>query len=175
MVRLTSSNNEDSLRDQIFNLLNNNNIRPDMAINILLQCQSHIRNRMMLKIIAKECGLKLSRFLSNDELELYYDIKKGRHDIGYISKGWEEPGFRIGEIINVPKKKIEVLKVNLYKISKYCAVNGITMTIEEKKDIIEIQMDGVIYNEGFNKETFMKTLESLNECVDKAESLLYEQ
>jgi hypothetical protein len=33
-------------------------------------------------------------------------------------------------------------------------------------------MDGVIYSEGFNKDTFIKTLETLNECIEKAESLL---
>lgn len=172
MVRLLPANNGDSLRDKIFELLNNSNVPPDEAIKALSQCETHIRNRMMVKTIAKECRLKLSGFLANDELELYYDIKRGRHNMGYISKGWEDPGFRIGEVIDIPKNKIEVLKANVYKILKFCAANGIVMTIEERKDTVEIQMDGVIYSEGFNKDTFMKTLEALNECIEKAESLL---
>jgi hypothetical protein len=42
----------------------------------------------------------------------------------------------------------------------------------EIKGAVEIHMDGVIYSEGFNKDTFMKTLETLNECIEKAESLI---
>jgi hypothetical protein len=126
----------------------------------------------MLETIVKECGLKLSRFITNDELELYYDLKRGRHDMGYISKGWEDPGFRIGDIIEVPKHKMDFFKTNAYQIMKFCATNGISMTVSETKGIIEIQMDGVIYSEGFNKDTFMKTLETLNECVEKTETLL---
>jgi len=30
---------------------------------------------------------------------LYYDITRGRHDMGYIAKGWEDPGFRIGDLV----------------------------------------------------------------------------
>jgi hypothetical protein len=32
--------------------------------------------------------------------------------------------------------------------------------------------EGVIYSEGFNKDTFLKTLETLNECVEKAQDLI---
>jgi len=126
----------------------------------------------MLETIVKECGLKLSLFIANDELELYYNLKRGRHDMGYISKGWEDPGFRIGDIIEIPKNKLDSFKANVYNILRFCATNGIGMTVSETKDAVTIHMDGVIYSEGFNKDTFMKTLETLNECVEKAESLL---
>jgi hypothetical protein len=46
------------------------------------------------------------------------------------------------------------------------------MTAEETKDTITLQMEGVIYSEGFNKDTFSKTLETLNECIEKAQELL---
>ena len=46
------------------------------------------------------------------------------------------------------------------------------MTVKRTKDSIEIQMDGVIYSEGFNKKTFMNTLDTLRECVSKAEELI---
>jgi len=126
----------------------------------------------MLETIVKECGLKMSRFIANDELELYYDLKRGRHDMGYISKGWEDPGFRIGDIIEIPKCRMDLFTVNAYQILKFCAANGIGMTVSEIKDTAEIHMEGVIYSEGFNKDTFMKTLETLNECIEKTESLL---
>ena len=46
------------------------------------------------------------------------------------------------------------------------------MTVKETGDSIDIAMDGIIYSEGFNKGTFKKTLETLNECVEKAEELM---
>ena len=37
---------------------------------------------------------------------------------------------------------------------------------------IELHLDGVIYSEGFNRETFMKTLDTLRECVKKVRALV---
>ena len=172
MVRQLRNSDSDSLRDRLFAVLSNSKVTADKALKALSQCEAHIRNRIMLETIVKECGLKISRFVDNDELELYYDLKRGRHDMGYISKGWEDPGFRIGDIIEIPKYKMDAFKANIYKILKFCAINGIGMTVSETKDAVIIHMDGVIYSEGFNKDTFMKTLETLNECIEKAESLL---
>lgn len=172
MVRHSTRKAVDSIRDQIFALLNNKKASFEIALKALSQCEAHIRNRMMVENIARESGLKLSRFLANDVLELYYDLKRGRHDMGYISKGWEDPGFRIGDLIELEKSKEELFKANAYEILRFCATNGIVMTVEETKDTITLQMEGVIYCEGFNKDTFLKTLETLNECVEKAQELL---
>lgn len=46
------------------------------------------------------------------------------------------------------------------------------MTVNKAKDSIEIQMDSVIYSDGFNKKTFISTLETLHECVEKAKELI---
>jgi hypothetical protein len=172
MVRHSSKKAVDSLRDQIFALLNKKKASFEDALKALSQCEAHIRNRMTVEKIAKECGLKLPRFLANEELELYYDLKRGRHDMGYISKGWEDPGFRIGDLIEIEKSKEELFKGNAYEILRFCATNGIVLTVEEAKETITLQMEGVIYSEGFNKDTFLKTLETLNECVEKTQELL---
>ena len=172
MVRHSPRKTIDSLRDQIFGLLSKKKASFGDALKALSECEAHIRNRMMVEKIAKECGLKLARFLANDELELYFDLKRGRHDMGYISKGWEDPGFRIGDLIEIEKSKEELFKGSAYEILRFCATNGIVLTVEETKDTITLQMEGVIYSEGFNKDTFLKTLETLNECVEKTQELL---
>ena len=115
MVRHLPRNTIDPLRDQIFALLNKKKASFEDALKALSQCEAHMRNRKMVEKIAKECGLKLSRFLANDELELYYELKRGRHDMGYISKGWEDPGFRIGDLIEIEKWKEESFKANATK------------------------------------------------------------
>ncbi len=87
VARNSTKKTVDSLRDQIFALLIKKRASFEDALKVLSQCEAHIRNRMIVEQIAKESGLKLSGFLTNDALELYYDIMRGRHDMGYISKG----------------------------------------------------------------------------------------
>ena len=74
-------------------------------------------------------------------------------------------------IISVDKI-IFVLISQISKSRKANATNGIVLTVEETKNTITLQMEGVIYSEGFNRETFLKTLETLNECVEKTQELL---
>lgn len=93
MIKMLPSDSHDPLRDDIFALLNSKKVSIDKALEALSQCQAYIINRLLVESTAKECGLKLSGFLANDVLELYYDLKQGRHDVGYISKGWDDPGF----------------------------------------------------------------------------------
>jgi hypothetical protein len=45
---------------------------------------------------------------------------------------------------------------------------------EQRRETTEIVLDGVIYMEGFNRATFLKTLEALNMCVEKVEALAEE-
>jgi len=102
MLRMLPSDGDNPLRDQIFALLNIKKVPVEKALEALSQCQAHITNRILVERTAKECGLRLSRFLTNKDLELYYDLKQGRHDVGYISKGWNDPGFRVGDLFYIP-------------------------------------------------------------------------
>ena len=171
MVSMPIENHGSSLRDQILQVLQNSRTTPKQDLAALLQCAAQIRNRLIVMETAKECGLRLFGFQSNDALELYYDLKRGRHDVGYISKGWHDPGFRVGDIVEVPIANISVLKANLLTLLKFCATNGIAATVEEKDDVVEIEMDAVIYSDGFNKKVFKQIIFHLNLCVEKANDL----
>lgn len=172
MARSRSSNKGDLLRTHIFALLNKKKAPPELALNVLAQCQSHVRNRIIIEGIGKECGVTLSGFRANERLELYYDLKQGRHGAGYISKGWNEPGFRIGEIVKVSKWKNADMKEHLYALLTFCATRGTSVTIEEKEDSIELHLDSVIYSEGMNRRVFEQVLHYLQECVGKAHELV---
>jgi len=143
-----------------------------MALKVLTQCQAHVRNRMIIEEITRKCGMTLSGFLSDEHQEFYYDLKQGRHDVGYVSKGWDDPGFRVGEIVEIPKWQIADMKEHVYALLTFCAIQGVTVTIEEKEKSIELHMDSVIYLEGLNKRVFEQVLHHLNECVGKAHELI---
>jgi hypothetical protein len=162
----------DILRENIFTLLRDPATSTAEDLEALSQCAAHIHNRRIIGDIARECGVALTGFLTNDALELYYNIKRGRHHLGYISKGWEDPGFRIGDLVDIGWWDADVLKVNTPQIMRICATNGIGMTIQEAPLTMTLQLDGVIYSEGVNRDTFLQTLDSLNTCVGKIESLI---
>lgn len=162
------------LRDHILAILDGSTTTVTEDLDALAQCGAQIRNRMVVGGTARECGLSLTGFLTNDALELYYAIKRGRHDLGYIAKGWEDPGFRIGDLVEINPWEADIPKANTQHIIRFCAINGIAMTVQETPITIIIQLDGVIYSEGFNRDTFEKTLDSLNACVEKIRTLIPE-
>ena len=75
MARSRPSNKRDILRKQIFALLNKEKASADAALKALTQCQEHVRNRIIIEGIGKECGVTLSGFRAGEHLELYYDLK----------------------------------------------------------------------------------------------------
>jgi len=168
VVRMLPSDSDNPLRDDIFALLNSKRVPIEKALEALSQCQTHITNRILVERTAKECGLRLSRFLANENLELYYDLKEGRQDVGYISKGWDDPGFRVGDVLDIPRHKLPQLKDNIVTLLKFCATRGVSVTIEETKDGMQLHMDSVIYSDGFNKKVIAQVLHYLTECVQRA-------
>lgn len=164
-----SPEDTESLRSKIFRVVNDADAPVAEVLRALAQCQAHIENRTIVEQTLKECGLRSSEFKTNEHLELYYDIEQGKRDVGYISKGWDDPGFRIGDIVEVPKWKIAALREHAYVLLKYCATRGVVMTVKENDDdSVELQMDSVIYSDGFNEKVFVQVLHYLTECVQKA-------
>jgi hypothetical protein len=170
----TSGNggNDHVLREQIFAVLSKSKTPEEGWLKILSQCTAQVRNKTIVERIAQECDLSLSGFRSDATLELYFDIARGRQDMGYIAKGRDDPGFRIGDLIQVPQSKAFTLIANAFQAMKICATNGIGISVREAADSIELALDGVIYTEGFNRDTFMKTLGTLRETVQKVRSLV---
>jgi hypothetical protein len=167
-----SSDDAESLRSKIFKLVNDADAPVADVVLALAQCQAHIQNRIIVEQTLKDCGLRPTGFNANEHLELYYDIAQGKREVGYISKGWDDPGFRVGDVIEVSKWKIAALKEHAYALLKYCATRGVVMTVEENDDdSVKLQMDSVIYSDGFNKKVFAQVLHYLNECTAKAEQL----
>jgi hypothetical protein len=136
------------------------------------QRQAQIENRRIVEQTLHECGLQASGFLTNAQLELYCDVLQGKREMGYISKGWDDPGFRVGDLVTVPQSQIEAVKKHAQTLMRYCATRGVTATGERKDDgCMEFHMDSVIYTDGFNKKVLAQVLHYLNECNAKAREL----
>jgi hypothetical protein len=126
------------------------------------------KNKKLVLRTASACGFQLSRFITNEHMELYYDIAQNNRELGYISKGWEDPGFRVGNVLPVPVGAIEAVKVHSDRLTNYCATRGVAMTGHWKdEDKFEFHLDSVIYSAGFNQKVFTQVLEYLTDCVEK--------
>jgi len=133
---------------------------------------TYLPSKPLVEQTAASCKIELSRFLSNEHLELYYDMSRDGIDLGYISKGRKDPGFRIGDLIEIPRFREPIFTAVAARIRSLCASNGLGMTVNESEDTVEIQMDAVIYADGFNKKTFRQTVETVHECAEKVRKML---
>ena len=128
------------------------------------------------KRLAKKCaskiGLELKEFQTNDVLEIYFSVCRDEKSICYLSKGWGDPGFRLGEYLEIDKD-IPDFKNKFYKMLKICAKNIIAVDVSAPKPgKIGLNLQIGLYQKGFNKDVLYEALDSLEDSLQKMISLL---
>jgi len=135
-----------------------------VALSALSYCRNQFENRTNVETAILVSGCSTTGFLWNEDLELYYDIAKDREEVAFISKGWDDPGFRLGQLVTVSGDKIDRLE----DVKKFCGTNGIVMSFQENDESgYEVVLEQVIYSTGFDGRTFSQALSTLIECSDK--------
>lgn len=113
-------------------------------------------------------GCSATGFIWNSDLELYYNIVKNNANVADISKGWNDPGFRLAETVVVPNDTLDDLDGRLARAHLFCATNGVAMTsVRTKHSEYEVTFECVIYSTGFDGRTFTQALATLIKCTDK--------
>jgi hypothetical protein len=139
--------------------------------NALDKCLGQAETRRVVESVAAEAGFALSNFMTNATLELYYEIRHGNRNVAYISKGWDDPGFRVGEVVDFQELQGVSFLWTGVELKRYCATNGIGITFEQRGETTGVQLDGVIYREGFNAAVLLKTVDALMACTAKLRAL----
>lgn len=122
---------------------------------------SQEENISLLKNCARKLKIRLRGFETNCNLELYFDVYKKGRSVGYVYKGWEDPGFRIAESIELNIHTPD-FKVRFYEIFKICSNRFITMGLKkEGKEFLSIVLEIGIYKSGFNAKVFKEAIEEL--------------
>lgn len=131
------------------------------------------KNIQKVKNIAEKTGFKLKDFRTNRALELFFNIYQGRETCCYISKGWDDPGFRIGEVI-VLNKSHRFFKEIFYDIFRICSRNLISLAVlkERGPNSVTLSLETAIYKGGFNQGAFKQTIINLKETLEKIRPLL---
>lgn len=172
---MVNEQNAYALVQNILAFLDQAGLPPEGTAGVLWRCLSYVRNKKMVEDIAREMELSLSGFQTNEDLELYYDITKAGRSVGYISKGWKDPGFRIGDIMVLDEESLDAFRRKSDKVLNVCATQGIACgahAVEGNK--LQLDFSICIYQEGFNAPTFARALETFEMGMNKVRSLLSE-
>ena len=132
------------------------------------QCRTQLENRSLAEGALLIAGHEGSNFMWNAELELYLDISRAGQDAGFISKGWTDPGFRVGEIVIIPTVDVPHFMERVETVQHVCATNGFACTVTDTPDGSAVQIDCVIYSTGFDGRTLSQTLSALARCSKAA-------
>ena len=170
--RLPPEDQAKQIRSELHAVMKQHGVSLEKAAELFAQCATMLGTCSELLGVAEAAGLKLGDFKTDEHLELYFNIYRGRETLGFISKGWNDPGFRLGDTLLLPASKLPLLQATSHKISKLCATNGLVVTAHEHRNPVELHLESVIYKEGFNQKVFLQALETLTECAGKVRELL---
>ena len=145
--------------------------KTDLAIRSLAKQVIHCT---LVRQTLRECGYQPAAFEFSEDMEVYYGIETPKgHAIGCISKGWTEPGYRIANIITVPRPWIIAQKAKVPGLMQYCATRGFALTAADPiGEVIEFSVETVIYSAGFNDQVLAQVLENLTDCNARNRSTL---
>lgn len=135
-----------------------------VALSALSYCRNQFEDRTIVETAILVSGCSATGFLCNEDMELYYDIAKDGQEVAFISKGWDDPGFRLGELVTVPGD----IAGRLDDVKNYCDTNGVVMSSQKNEEAdYEVVLELVIYCTGFDGRTFAQALSTLIDCSDK--------
>ena len=142
---------------------------PAEAEQMLQQCVDYYHNQRLIQRCANELGLELARGTANATLQVYYDIQRNGGDWGYISRGWDEPGFRVGQALDVPNDKLPEFRSHSERIIQALAARGIVITIESKHEaaLTQLHLTLNLPDAGFNPNTLIDSLTNLFEATQQ--------
>lgn len=133
---------------------------------------NQLRSITMVKDCARKSKLKLKKFITDEYLEVYFDVYVRNKNLCFLAKGWDDPGFRVGEIIKLDKNN-PLFKRNFYRAFEICSEELISLGFfKQNKDYLWISLGVGIYYDGFNEKVFKDAAVTLKNAADKIREFL---
>lgn len=163
---------KDDIKKRLNSWIEKQNLTEEETCSTLEAILNQRKNIALVKKNAKKAGLKLERFISNRALEIYYDLVIKDRGVGYISKGWSDPGFRVGEYFEL-EKRMPSFKEKFYKIFQVCSGNLVSVSVSEKTPgKIGISLEIGIYRDGLNEKVLKDVVDTLETTMRKIKHVL---
>lgn len=159
-------------RDNLKIWLSKQKLSEEEIVNLLERELAQRKNIKLVKHCVKDIGLSVKGYISNDMLELYFDVYKNNKSICYISKGWQDPGFRVGEFIKIDKT-VSGFKEKFYEIFQICSKDLISVSVSETRDkSVGMSLEIGIYSDGLNAKVLKNATETLEQVLNNISKIL---
>ncbi len=154
------------VRNALFGYLHANNVPVPVATKALCQSIDFLRDVDRFNAVVSELGLEVSGVRSDDDLALYWDVSHSGRDVAFIYRGWDDPGFGIGECVPVSADEMPVFMAQANAIITFLATNGLALTTEPMPGGgFWLNMTTAIYSSGFNAGVVGAALGTIAECT----------
>lgn len=118
----------------------------------------------LLALVARS-GFILRNLRTDGALEFYADVYRGSKDMGSISKGWSDPGFRVQDAIYLRQAALPKFKAGIYEIVDACASQGCCFQVHASQDHgIELELWTPLYGDGLHPSALKEAFLALAEC-----------
>jgi hypothetical protein len=162
-----------NMREAVLKLLANYDISPQVAKRALSECPIFLQHVNRVRTLADQLDLDLSGFRSNDDQELYFDLVHRGRDLGFVYRGWDDPGFGIGEMILVTAHKTPSFMMRADVALRMLATRGIGVTATPDGNGSHwLGMTSVLYADGLNASTLAHALNTMTECTARVRAML---
>lgn len=125
---------------------------------------SFLKHFGILLDLAARSNLRLSGFRCGGDLEFYVDVFRGRRDCGFISKGWDDPGTRVGDIIYVSGRHIPTFRGAIEAVVDACCGEGICFHPRPVPGGLEVELWTPVYGDPMPARSILQALNSLRDC-----------
>lgn len=97
--------------------------------------------------------------------EFYFDLYKGSQSLGYVSKGWRDPGVRVGDLLRVSRQDAGRIKRHIKVLLDACASQGTTLQLSAGADgVVELHVWTPVYGAVLTAQGLHEAMQALQAC-----------
>lgn len=138
------------------------------VLRVLAQGRHHFEVRTEVETAVAVAGCRASGFLWNESLAIYCNIAKGGREVAFLSKGWDDPGYRLAQMLSIPRPQVARFHGRYDALQRLLLTNGITCNVNPTSDGLQVVLEYLLYSAGFNGKALSQALTTLIECSEAA-------
>lgn len=111
------------------------------------------------------------RSLTSAASAFYFDVFQRRQSLGYISRGWNDPGIRVGDLLFLPARYRDALKPRIKMVLDVCSGQGVSTHWVPNAKGVELHLWSPVYGHPPALEALHGALQSLQVCKRRVRRL----
>ena len=109
--------------------------------------------------------------LTSASSAFYFDVFRHRQSLGYISRGWSDPGIRVGDLLFLPARHRDALKPRIRAVLDACSGQGVSAQWVPHAKGVELHLWSPVYGNPPAVEALHNALQSLQVCKRRVRRL----